>query len=208
MVVSMISNGSLPRSGYTIASDVAMPITSVVLRFIRCLLRVQFWPLEDVFQGELHLAVVRYSGCDLAEVRTAQAPGRRAELGSIQEVERLPTKLDFVRFLNADVFKNRKIPGLLRRSVKQTHSGVAVALGSQKDSIARTAVALGPYECAGIEPVARGPSLHHPIHALSCNHVRSRIAPNSRVVRIARLRDGDRQTGGQLKNPIDGPPSQ
>src|SRR5262249_5851225 len=75
-------------------------------------------PLKDIFQSELHLAIVCYRGCNLPEVRAAEAPGWRTELRCIQEVERLPPKLHSMPFPDSEVFKESEIPGLLRRRIE------------------------------------------------------------------------------------------
>src|SRR5262249_55215908 len=98
--------------------------------------------LENVFQSDLHFAVVQNGRVDAPEVGRPQRTAGPRELRRVQKIESLIAELNLPFFAHTELFEEREIPRLLRRSVEQRNAGVAVTLGAEERPFPCAAVAL------------------------------------------------------------------
>src|SRR5262249_48917567 len=151
--------------------------------------------LEQILQPKLHLPVVNHSRADAPKVGCAQIAAGSIELRRIQEIERFIPELQFVAFANPEFLEQRKIPGLLARSVEQADTCVSVAFRTQIDPVARTSIALRPHKSPRIEPAVERAAFESTVDLLARNNIRTRSARCAGVLGIASLADCYRQPG-------------
>src|SRR6267143_3114695 len=87
--------------------------------------------LEKILQAKLHLPVVNERRGNTSEVGGAKRARRSAELRHVQEIERLPSKLNPVAFAGLELLEQGEVPRPIGGRVKQGNAGVAVAFGSE-----------------------------------------------------------------------------
>src|SRR5262245_9431560 len=136
VLMSVIFRGGRPRRAFSCAcasgpgaASIPAPAPPKVLSMFR---RCIFSPfagtsLKEIFQPELHLAIVVDGGRDSSEGRAAHRCRGSAELRRIGEIKCLPPKLHPMPFFYPEFLEQREIPGLGCRSIEEIYAGGAVS---------------------------------------------------------------------------------